>query len=84
VSRKQISQREANRLQKRVTALESANERRIARWTHDYPGGVNIATLDELPDFIDGKLSATAALGAAIVGRWDDSGKRLFIYAVLP
>lgn len=79
-----ISQREARRLRKRVEQMEYDESRRITRYSAEYPGGVNIATLGGLESFDDGKLAAASLLGCAIVGRWHDSTKRLLIYAILP
>lgn len=79
-----ISQREARRLRKRVQVLEEEQTTRISRYRNSYPGGVHLVTLNELADYVDGQLAAAAKLGAALVGRWDETGKQLYVYAVLP
>jgi hypothetical protein len=40
-----ISQREAQRLRRRVQELERAEKDRRSRWATDYPGGVHIDTI---------------------------------------
>lgn len=83
MSRAKISQREAQRLRKRVKQLEDLEERRTSRYAHDYPGGTHMGTLDlsQLPEY-KGRFYAAQMLGAALVARSD--GSRLEIYAVLP
>lgn len=46
MSRRVISQREARRLQKRVSELEQAEFLRTRTWASEYPGGVNIDTIN--------------------------------------
>jgi ribonucleotide reductase alpha subunit len=41
-----ISQREARRLKKRVEALEQRERVRNRAWASEYPGGVNIDTIE--------------------------------------
>lgn len=40
-----ISQREAQRLQKRVRELQAMEDKRRNSWVADYPGGVNIVNI---------------------------------------
>ena len=42
--RKQISQREARRLRKRVVELEQQASARLYRWAQEWPGGVAIGS----------------------------------------
>jgi len=81
---KKISQREARRLRARVAQLERDELLRVNRYRTDYPGGVHLATISGLPSFVDGKLACAHTLGAALVVRFDESAKRLLVYAVLP
>lgn len=82
MARSRISQREAHRLRKRVEELEVREQRRIARYSSEYPGGSHIATIDGLSDNYKGRLYVADVFGAALVGRL--SGGTLLIYAVLP
>lgn len=49
-----------------------------------YPDGVNVVTLGGFHDRIDGILYASQLTGHAIVGKWDETNKQLYIYAVKP
>ncbi len=77
---KQISQREARRLKKRVEELELNERVRFNSYRSDYPGGVNIVSFG-LNDVAMGKLDTAAKLGCALVIRTYGGGIK--IYAIL-
>ncbi len=74
-----ISQREAKRLQKRVRELEAQEERRRCVWSSDWPGGVNIATLDPSGD-LKARIEVARKLFHAVVVTQD--GGLLRFYAL--
>lgn len=84
MARRKISQREARRTLKAYNMLLRETQSRHNMWTRDYPGGANVATLGELPDRIDGILYASSKMGCAIIGKWDETNKKLLIFAVKP
>lgn len=76
---KKISQREAQRLRKRVKELETEKRIRRNRWRSDYPGGISLrrfSTTDETFAALD----TATMLGCTLVGKLD--GRALIIYAV--
>ncbi len=81
---KTISQREARRLRKRVEELELMQSERFAAYRADYPGGVNVMTIDTLTDFGKGICQTATRIGAAIVCKYSEHGGKLYVYAVLP
>jgi hypothetical protein len=76
-----ISQREARRLQKRVQELERERQEQRSAWSKDYPGGVNIDTLDlkEMPSEL-AAIHTARLLGHAVVAV--DHGTSVFLYAL--
>lgn len=76
-----ISQREAQRLRKRVFALENIERERYRAWTREYPGGTHIDTID-LNDTEEAILSTARKLGFTLIAKLD--GKAVMIYAVKP
>lgn len=79
MSRPKISQREAQRLRKRVAELEQAEQTRLAAYRQDYPGGAHLVTIDltNLPES-RGRLQGASKLGAALVGKIDGATLNLF------
>lgn len=69
MKRKTISQREARELRRRVAELESQEESRRNAWTHEYPGGVNIAqtAYNASTDFLPAVIHNSRRLGHAVV-----------------
>lgn len=78
---KNISQREARRLQKRVFELMRNEAVRAQRWSTDYPGGTNIATI-ELSPIIYAKVDTARRLGFALVVTISPSANTILIHAV--
>lgn len=80
--RRKISQREARRLKKRVDELERMIHERGARYSGNYPGGVNFLTLagDGLSQQSIGRLDTASMLGHHLVVKWN--GEKLYFYAV--
>lgn len=63
-----ISQREAHRLQKRVSELQDIVERQRRHWVKDYPGGVHLGTIAmEERGYLVGRIEAARMLGHAVV-----------------
>ncbi len=79
-----ISQREARRLRKRVAELEEEQAARLAKYRLDYPGGVQITSIDSLSDFGKGTFQTATRMNAALVCKYDEGTGRLRVYAVLP
>lgn len=80
-----ISQREARRLRKRVAELESQQEGMRRRWSQQYPGGVQIASLqisDGNP--VPSIIRTARALEHAVVVIGDDGQSLRFIALPLP
>lgn len=76
-----ISQREAQRLRKRVAELERRDRERFQAWTKEYPDGVHLDTV-ALTSVEHAQFRTAAKLGFALVGKLD--GENIMIYAVKP
>ena len=76
-----ISQREAQRLRKRVDELERMEARRAATWINDWPGGVNFWTL-ELSPAAKAAVTTARSLGHYIVGIPYNSDLQLYAIKV--
>ena len=76
-----ISQREARRLRKRVTELESAEEYRRRAWSQEFVGGVEIAraTWDDKFAHVPQAVRVARKLKHAVVCVGDDSGLVRFV-----
>lgn len=73
-----ISQREAQRLKKRVKELEDLESKRRSRWASEYPGGVFLGSLTRDHDWFNGRIEAARMLGHAVVVTIDDHQKLSF------
>lgn len=78
---KKISQREARRLQKRVSELMRNERERNNRWSSSFPGGINIATL-ELNPISYAKIDIARRLGFALVVTIGSSERSILVHAV--
>jgi hypothetical protein len=79
---KQISQREARRLQKRVRELESIMDHERAVYACDWPGGVNIGSLSwEADNFVACAVYTARRLKHAVVAVSDGS-RRFNLFAI--
>lgn len=80
--RKQISQREARELRRRVAELEMERVQMFADWVRDYPNGVHIASIRDAPVTVItvAKINTARRLGHAVVVT--DSGDELRFYAL--
>lgn len=77
-----ISQREANKLRKRVAVLEKILDDQKRSWSSEWPGGVNIDTLNVTDT--EWYIVATARkLGHAVILTCAEPQK-LLVYAVKP
>lgn len=77
---KQISQREARRLRKRVEELELQEDRRRRAWSQEWFGGVNIATAEfNALDRIPVAIRTARMLGHAVVVIGSDGGDLRFM-----
>lgn len=76
---KNISQREAWRLKKRVEQLEYKERMRFNKYRSDYPGGIDILSLN-LNDVSNATLKTAVKLDHALVIRTYSSG--IHIYAI--
>lgn len=83
MSRRQISQREAHALAKRVEELEAERNAQRNRWARDYPGGTHIGGITRERDWLSGRIEAARMLGHAIVATEDNDGTIKF-YALPP
>jgi hypothetical protein len=76
-----ISQREAQRLRKRVAELERNHQANARAWTRDYVGGVHVASLNA--DAVTlAQLRASRRLGFALVATVEWSGDVVAFHAV--
>jgi len=75
-----ISQREAHRLKRQVAILLQSDADRKRIWTRDYPGGVNIATLELSPIGV-ARIGTAKRLGCALVATLGTDDK-LYIHAI--
>ncbi len=78
---RKISQREARRNLKRLTALEGELEGQRRRWASEYLGGVQIAATawDSASASVPTSIRTARALGHAVVAIGDDSGTVRFV-----
>jgi hypothetical protein len=76
--RKPMSQREAYALKRRVEELEHDEDRRRNAWADSYPGGVNITTIDGVPESA-AIIRVARQLGHACVATLSsDGGVRIY------
>ena len=74
-----ISQREARRLKKRVRVLEGILQGQRARWSGDWPGGVEIASFQDTGELVSAEIRTARALHHAVVATVDgNNGVRLY------
>lgn len=83
MSGRTISQREAKRLQRRVASLEAQIRLEHATYGRDYPGGINIATL-ELDAIAAGILKTAQLLRHPIVVVYENGVARIYALEALP
>lgn len=83
MKKKMISQREAQRLRKRVAQLEREDRDRRNVFAQDYPSGVNFDTVS-LVNFPEERAAIHTAqvLGYIVIGKI--SGNNLMLFAVKP
>jgi len=62
-----ISQREAQRLKKRVQELETLHAGQRKRWGSENPGGVELGYVKLSRDWFMGRIEAARLLGHAII-----------------
>lgn len=77
--RKKISQREARRNRKELAMMRASEETRLSRWGSEYPGGVNILTLN-LSNESAAVVKTAQLLQHPLVARID--GFTLYLYAM--
>lgn len=77
---KRISQREARRIQKALTAVNKVLENQRNQWCSDFPGGVHIATEPNVTAPTAAAIKTARALKMVIVVVPDSGGWR--VYAV--
>ena len=80
--RKIISQREARRLQKKLTILQEHEWSRARAWSSAYPGGVQIDTLTVLKEEHTA-IQTAWMLGHAVIVK-PDKPNVIYVYAVKP
>lgn len=76
MTKKQISQREARRLRKRVAELEGQEERRRRTWGQEWFGGVHIVTVnyEDANGHTPTAVRTARKLGHAVIVLGDDTG----------
>lgn len=74
-----ISQREARRLRKRLTELESAIQQQRRVWGQTYTGGTEIARHSFPHDFVPEAVKVARKLGHAVVAVGDDTDTVRFV-----
>ncbi len=77
-----ISQREARRIQRELTRLQSLERDRLNEWARDYPGGTLIATVG-LSEVGYARVTTARKLGYTLVAT-SDNANELRLYAVKP
>lgn len=82
MSAKKISQAEARRYKLMAEALMAQDERRRNAYTREYPGGVNIATLNSTDDASEAvrEIKTARLLGHPVVAV--NAGGGILFYAV--
>lgn len=76
---KKISQREAQRLKKRVQHLEGILKRQHNHWSSEWPGGVEIARFQDTGNLVRVEIRTARLLHHAVVATVSDGGVvRLF------
>lgn len=78
----EISQREAQRLRKRVEALEAQITGQRSRYVSAWPGGTHIGTIPLERSFLSGRVEAARMLGHAVVITSPNNDGKLELYAL--
>lgn len=81
---KAISQTDARRYKRRVEELEAVLDAQRASWTHEYPGGVHIATETGVSTDTATSIKTARKLGHAVVAVQRMSGEVIFYALPLP
>ena len=79
MGRRTISQREAQRLRRRVAELEAMDRARESGWSADYPGGICFWSMTLGAETI-AAMKTAAALRHAVVAKLD--GNKLLLFAL--
>lgn len=78
MSRRNISQREAHKLLKRVQELEEAFNKQRSKWSQQFFGGTHLGNIKRERDWFAGRLEAARELGNAIVCKCGEDGSISF------
>lgn len=78
-----ISQREAQRLKKRVEVLEEELSKQRRHWCSEWPGGVHVDTVDvKSEEYHIAKTARKLGHAVVVVPQWNDGKGRFLVYAL--